>query len=286
MPRFLGLALTAAVAATMLLAVSAGLALASHVHCGDVLTQDTTLDSDLINCGSGVSVGANDITLDLNGHVVDGVTPPEGMGGAGVDNFANYSGLTVENGTIQQFGRGLLTGIRGGARDTLVQDVTFRDNSAAVDGPLFDSRIAGNAVFGTGFPGFNLFGDNIEVEGNLLSRSGAVEPGFNPVGILLRGLGPFTVSANRVRGYGDGIWATEAIQEILIARNSADRNASNGIRVDTPAATVTGNHTWFNGDLGIEAVPGVTGSKNWSKHNGDRRQCVNVSCSTKGKPKK
>ena len=121
------------------------------------------------------------------------------------------------------------------------------------------------------------------VEENLLTRSGPAAPGFEPVGILLRGPGPFTVRANRVRGsYAVGIWATEAIQGILIARNSADRNAGDGISVDTPGARVTGNHTWFNGDLGIDAVPGTTGSKNWAKHNGDPRQCVNVSCSTKG----
>ena len=43
-------------------------AIATHVSCGDVITQDTTLDSDLVNCpGDGVVIGASNITLDLAG---------------------------------------------------------------------------------------------------------------------------------------------------------------------------------------------------------------------------
>jgi hypothetical protein len=50
-----------------------GVALASHVSCGDTVTADTTLDSDLVNCpNNGIVIGADNITLDLNGHTIDG----------------------------------------------------------------------------------------------------------------------------------------------------------------------------------------------------------------------
>jgi dipeptidyl aminopeptidase/acylaminoacyl peptidase len=72
MRRFLGL-LAALATATALLTRSAGQAVANHVQCGDVITQDTTLDSDLIDCpGDGLVIGADNITLDLNGHTIDG----------------------------------------------------------------------------------------------------------------------------------------------------------------------------------------------------------------------
>ena len=46
---------------------------ASHVNCGDVITQDTTLDSDLLNCpGDGLVIGADGVTVDLAGHTIDG----------------------------------------------------------------------------------------------------------------------------------------------------------------------------------------------------------------------
>ena len=48
-------------------------ALASHVSCGDTITADTTLDSDLVDCpNNGIVIGANNVTLDLNGHTIDG----------------------------------------------------------------------------------------------------------------------------------------------------------------------------------------------------------------------
>jgi hypothetical protein len=40
-----------------------------HVGCGDTITTDTTLESDLVNCpNNGIVIGADNITLDLNGH--------------------------------------------------------------------------------------------------------------------------------------------------------------------------------------------------------------------------
>src|SRR5687768_3995804 len=90
-----------ALAAT--LAFLASPAAATHVQCGDVITQDTTLDSDLVDCpGDGVVIGASDITLDLAGHTIDGTGP--GAAGHGVRN-AGADNVTVTNGRIQQFQR-------------------------------------------------------------------------------------------------------------------------------------------------------------------------------------
>ena len=47
-------------ASALLLALLPSSAIATHVSCGDVITQDTTLDSDLVNCpGDGVVIGAS-----------------------------------------------------------------------------------------------------------------------------------------------------------------------------------------------------------------------------------
>ena len=44
------------------------------VHCGDVITQDTKLGNDLVDCpADGLVIGADDVTLDLHGHTIDGV---------------------------------------------------------------------------------------------------------------------------------------------------------------------------------------------------------------------
>src|SRR5919107_5165477 len=47
------------------------------VECGDTITTDTTLDRDLSDCPSnGIVIGADDITLDLNGHTISGDGQP------------------------------------------------------------------------------------------------------------------------------------------------------------------------------------------------------------------
>jgi parallel beta-helix repeat protein len=95
---------------------------AAHVSCGDVITADTTLDGDLIDCpSSGLYIGAPGITLDLGGHLVDG----NGLGAAGVNDIAGHDDVTIRNGTAQGFSQGVsLHGVSGG----LLEDVELRGN--------------------------------------------------------------------------------------------------------------------------------------------------------------
>jgi hypothetical protein len=46
---------------------------AVHASCGQTITADTTLESDLTKCtGPAIRIGADDITIDLNGHTITG----------------------------------------------------------------------------------------------------------------------------------------------------------------------------------------------------------------------
>ena len=77
MPRSFGVVFVVALVTWALLGMLVSEALANHVTCGDVITTDTTLDSDLLDCpGHGIVIGAPGITLDLNGHTVDGDGDP------------------------------------------------------------------------------------------------------------------------------------------------------------------------------------------------------------------
>jgi parallel beta-helix repeat protein len=104
-----------AVAAALVL--SSEPALANHVSCGDTITTDTTLDSDLVNCPSnGIVIGADGITLDLAGHRIDGDEAPA----AGCDpenEFCDigvlndgHDGVTITDGSVQEFDYGLAVG--------------------------------------------------------------------------------------------------------------------------------------------------------------------------------
>ena len=96
------------------LAIGGGQASAAQVGCGDTITTDTTLHHNLTNCpNNGIVIGADDITVDLNGHRVDGDgtmfagCPEDEPCDLGVLNDG-HDGVTVRDGSVRQFAVGAL----------------------------------------------------------------------------------------------------------------------------------------------------------------------------------
>ena len=159
-----------------------GQALASHVRCGDTITTDTKLDRDLVNCpNNGIVIGADNITLDLNGHTIDGddalVDPCPGFCDEGVDNTAGHNGVTIEGGSIQEFARGVIV---LGASGTRLRHLSVANNTfigITVGDDSARSRIEGNSITDNGLVGLALFasprGGN-RVERNRVSGSGEI----------------------------------------------------------------------------------------------------------------
>ena len=176
---------------------------AGHVSCGDTITTDTTLDGDLLDCPSnGIVIGADDITLDLNGHTVSGdgepfkACPEREFCDVGVLNNG-HDGVTVRNGSVGQFESGVLI---GRARESRVLDISSSQNTffgfvvfrsaqilvrgssgsrnIAPDGDgmgLFEShdvRIVNNEIRRNPGPGIHVQAstDNL-IKGNLISHS-------------------------------------------------------------------------------------------------------------------
>ena len=87
---------------------------ASHVSCGETITADTTLDGDLLDCpNNGVVIGADGVTLDLNGHRIDG----DGTEFAGCAKnhicdvgvvIDKHNRVTIRDGSTREFGIGVL----------------------------------------------------------------------------------------------------------------------------------------------------------------------------------
>ena len=90
-----------------------GRAAGGTLSCGDTITVDTTLAADLLNCPSnGIVIGADDLTLDLNGHTIDGNNtlvdpcPENEFCDVGVLNDG-HDGVRVTNGSVQEFAVGV-----------------------------------------------------------------------------------------------------------------------------------------------------------------------------------
>jgi parallel beta-helix repeat protein len=121
-----GIAAVAAVGAT-----PATSQLPNEVSCGDTIVADTILDRDLVDCtNNGIVIGADGVTLDLNGHLIDGDARPVAncprrqFCDTGVVNDG-HDGVTVRDGSVRQFGAGVFI---GRARDNRVLGLSSSSN--------------------------------------------------------------------------------------------------------------------------------------------------------------
>jgi len=81
-------------------------------RCGDTITTDATLHHDLVNCpNNGIVIGADDVTLDLNYHRIDGDETPA----AGCDPDTEFCDVGVLNN-----GHDDVTVVHGSVREFLV----------------------------------------------------------------------------------------------------------------------------------------------------------------------
>jgi parallel beta-helix repeat protein len=169
------------------LALLPATATAQGVTCGQVITQDTRVENDLVNCpGPGLVIGADSITLDLAGHTIDGAN-----GGIGID-AATRSGLTIERGTIREFGTGIFLNDTSASH---LRRLTIRQTEIALDSPILFSNgtIVRNRFLenGTAVRLESLSDGNL-IQGNVLLG--------NRAGILLRGSRDNRIVGNRLVG--------------------------------------------------------------------------------------
>lgn len=283
-----------AVAATLALVASlffaAGPATASHVTCGQVITTNTTLDSDVGPCpNNGIIVGRNDITLNLGGHRVFG-TPNRGDG-AGVLVSAKR-GVQVKNGEVSNFDGGVV--IEGGSHN-LVFNITARDNIgqselyppgpateygdgiavlSSTDNSIFDNTVIHNGPFSgigvfetvdadhpreiSGPAARNTIARNTVLDNNICRSATGV---CDDDGIRVEpGVEETTVVENTVKGSGlDGIAIFRTANNNTVLRNVVEGNGfhtrthrkGNGIQIFSDRNLVQDNRAFGNGADGI-----------------------------------
>jgi parallel beta-helix repeat protein len=255
-------------------AVGGGPVLASQVSCGERITADTTLQQDLVNCPNhGIVIAADGITLDLNGHLVDG----DGTPAADCDQRKEpcdfgvfndgHDGVTVMHGSVREFAVGVLFGTASGrARDNRVLGVSATRNqfaglgifsqvrglvrNSSGDGSvdregnglaLGDShhvRILNNSFSHNAHNGINTGQSSRNlIEGNLFLRNG-------DEGILMEGGERFRVTRNRFVQNGGGITLGPGSRNV-IADNRVSRGRD-GIRVEKGHDNVVADNVVVN----------------------------------------
>jgi parallel beta-helix repeat protein len=252
-----GAAAAAILAGTLALAAPG--AAKPALQCGDTLTHSVTLTRNLTNCpDQGLAIGADGITVDLNGHTIDGtVTQPAGcdrppFGPAGITN-AGYDRVTIKNGTLQQFFAGVFAGTETtGMSNSTLRDLTARDNS-----------FAGIAMLGR-------YGHN---DGNRIVHNHTFGNGCSGSGIALNAGRGNLIAHNRSHDNGGGIGLC-CSQDNIVRDNVVTHNAENGIAIccDGSANLIERNEVTENVNNGIIVFVNAEGTlirRNHVARNGD-----------------
>lgn len=225
---------------------------ADMVQCGDTITTDTTLTNDLVDCpGLGLVIGADDVTLDLNGHTVDGngVADFEGIQAIGHD------GVTIKGGTIRDFVEGvaLISAHDVALRDLIISHERHVGILVADSTRILVRRTRSTQIAFSGI--FVAVSHHIRIERNTVTDSGG--------GIAARASDHLRIRRNTTSfNEFDGVAVFEGTSRSTISRNLAVANGFSGILVEGDHNWVTHNRISGNGDNVV-----LAGDSNLAAHN-------------------
>jgi Right handed beta helix region len=316
MPARLFFALLGLIGATVLAPANAS---AAAVACGDVVTQSVRLTAPLTGCSTGLVVGADSITIDLNGFTISGDGAP---GGVGID-AEGRSRVVIRSGGVRGFDRGVRL---FNASASMVTGLQIRDTTTGVllvsnGAPSGPNVVTGNAIISS-VDGVVSFGSFDRIVGNAIS-------GASGRGIRCRDGGASRIANNLVTGSGVGIELFFCVGDLvenatignvgdgiarirasgLVERNVSSQNGGNGINSDDshgvflrnatianqmngltitdsspdhgPFHTITGHVSLANRGHGIftNLTGVIDGGGNLVRANGTSPQCFGFACS-------
>jgi parallel beta-helix repeat protein len=253
----------------LLVAATHGSRKLTALSCGQTITTSTTLSADLGPCGgNGVVIGADHVTLNLNGHRIIG-------NGSGTNSgvSSNNVGSIVENGSVIHFFNDVV--LKGDSSRALNLRVSQAPAEGIVLGGGANDMASGNRAFANTEDGIISTSPGSQLTNNVLQFNG--EDG-------LFGQDASVVSGNKAFSNGSsGIFFDNPGGASVTVTNNLANGNSDGIREvsgDPTVVTLTGNQAFFNTQLGIAAAAGVTdGGHNKSNSNGTFAQCTNIGCS-------
>jgi hypothetical protein len=255
-------------AVPLLVAATHGSKRLTVLGCGATITSNTTLAADIGPCsGTAVTIDADHVTLNLNGHLISG-----SAGGEGV--FSDVSNVTVQNGRVEGFQFGV--DLEGNA--SRVMNMRVADASATGIVLLGQNDlVSGNHAFANTASGIVGHGGGSQYTNNILQ--GNTDEGLSVDGAAL-------ISGNKALSNGNHGISFSPTQTVAVTNNVANGNHLDGMLefstafADPTLSTLSGNKAYFNGQNGILALPGATdGGNNKADENGTATQCTNIVCS-------
>jgi parallel beta-helix repeat protein len=208
----------------------------AKLACGSTITKSVKLTTDLVGChGAGLRIGADGITVDLNGHTV-AAAAKRNPKAHGIFN-EGHDRVTIRGGTVSGFGA---YGVRlANANRNVVEDMRMTGNFTGVG--LFQSDhgvVRDNWMSGQRFVGVALTGGaGNRVTGNQISdTAGAgifVQPSHIETGRNHR------IDANQLSA--NGILVFPGPRATSLVGNSIVAAPGDGIAAFEPSTVLTGN---------------------------------------------
>lgn len=243
--------------------------------CGQVVTTNAVLTQNLHCTGDGVLVGADKITIDLNGFRLRG---DRDFSDVGINDQAGFDRVTIKNGVVRNFGAGIYA-VSGADRIAVSSMVVSGNYGEGIEIDGDSASVKSSTTSGNVEDGVLLGGTRISVKSVIASNNGSV-------GILVNGeaasVASSTADGNHITGI-EGIGAN-----ISIASSEASGNASDGIVISGSAGVLKRNRADGNGfdgqasdliGLGIYVYNDVTlpSGSNEALGNDDTADCAPAS---------
>jgi hypothetical protein len=203
---------------------------AHALQCGDKITTDIKLVSDLGPCpGGGLVISGDEVTLDFNGHTIVG-----SGGGDGIHLSESHEVTIKGPGTISNFATGISIG-QTAFGNVLVYDLTLTKNQVGIDlhqhtAPPLMIRVLHNTILG--------------------QNRTSVGIGLSSVSSSLH------VYQNTISGHAVAVWMGEEVTKGMFDENLITLNQT-GIAAHTRSCfTLRGNRITLNQGDGINTGMG------------------------------
>jgi parallel beta-helix repeat protein len=208
----------ALVLGVLTVALSPAPSAAAVLACGDAIVADTVLENNLLDCpGDGIVIGADGITLNLAGRIVDGTGGPTTAG----IRLNGRSSVTIGGGgVVREFGLGV--SISGGQLDRVTSLVlaenavgvfVINSNDNTIDrnvvyAPNIGIHLVGSLATGNTIRGNEVYGAVLGIQVTVDANGTEIEDNDchdNQDGIRLANADSNNVRGNRLSGNNQGL---------------------------------------------------------------------------------
>ena len=207
--------------------------------CGQAVTTNAVLTQDLACAGSGIVVASSGVTIDLNGHVLQG-----NGGWVGIGNGCVCDLVTIKNGVVRNFGIGI--DLTSGADNVSVSDVVSAGNTQrGIQIQGTSASVKSSSASGNGW-------DGILVTGEKASITSTTAAGNGVGGVSVQGDGASLKSSTVVGNASAGVTLQSNVASV--ASTTVSGNAAYGLVLSGNAASVSSTTVTGNGTGGIDVI--------------------------------